>query len=98
MSRDCDWTKWIIWKEKLFIAINNETLENQTREILGPILRKAIGPFGLDIIENLIFCDVSEGRNFVILLQKLETFFYLRRFPRNEKRESIKDYIDRLQV
>lgn len=98
LSRDCDWTKWIIWKDKLFIVINKDTLENQTPGILGPILKKAIGPFGLEIIENFIFCDISEEQNFVVLLQKFETFFYLRRFPRNEKREAIKEYIDRLQV
>lgn len=99
LPRHCDWNKWTIWKEKFFNIIKNETLKVESSEILGLILKKVIGPYGLDIIaEYFVFHNSLDEQNFDLLLNKLDIFFYLHRFPRNIKTESIKEYINRLKV
>lgn len=71
----------------------------ESSEILGLVLRKVIGPYGLDIIaEYFVFSSSFDEQNFDVLLKKLDTFFYLRCFPRNKQKECIKEYIDRLKV
>ncbi|XP_051174293.1 uncharacterized protein LOC127289997 [Leptopilina boulardi] len=99
LPRHCDWNKWTIWKEKFFNIIKNETIKVESSEILGLILKKVIGPYGLDIIaEYFVFHNSLDEQNFDLLLNKLDIFFYLHRFPRNIKTESIKEYINRLKI
>lgn len=86
LARDCDWTKWNNWKEKLSIVINKENLENET-----PSFKQFIGPFGLEIIRNLIssvrrFVDLKIQTNSLIGLKMFANLLYSQFFQMNSNK------------